>query len=135
MDHRDVAGHYRPVLQDIDTRRMVARFTVEDEHGEEVEHEVRLRFDVCDTCDGRGSHVNPSIDSHGLTAEDFDDDRDFAEDYRTGVYDVPCAQCHGERVVPVVDEEANAAALVALYEAREAEAWDDARSTVREREM
>ena len=133
MDHRDVAGHYRPVLANVDIKHMRATFTVEDEGGE-VEHTVRLTFAVCGTCEGRGSHVNPSIDAGGLTGEDFDDDPDFAEDYRSGRYDVPCAECHGERVVPVVDEQANAAELVALYQEREREAWADARATAHERE-
>jgi hypothetical protein len=41
MDYRD-AAHYRGVLTDVDSRRMVATF--EDETGEL--HEVRLRFEV-----------------------------------------------------------------------------------------
>jgi hypothetical protein len=43
--------------------------------------------------------VNPSIDSHGLSREDFDQDPDFEEDYFSGVYDVPCYVCSGARVV------------------------------------
>lgn len=57
-------------------------------------------YAVCPTCEGRGSHVNPSIDSHGLTAEDFAEDPDFEEAYFSGAYDVRCAECHGKRVVP-----------------------------------
>lgn len=61
---------------------------------------ARDAFAVCPTCEGRGSHVNPSIDSQGLSAEDFDEDPDFREDYFSGAYDVPCAECRGNRVVP-----------------------------------
>jgi DnaJ-class molecular chaperone len=63
--------------------------------------EVDVEYEVCPTCDGKGSHVNPSIDCCGLSAEDFYDDPDFAEDYHRGMYDQPCNQCHGKRVVPV----------------------------------
>ena len=50
---------------------------------------------ICDLCHGEGTHVNPAIDGHGLSREDFDDDPDFAESYMRGDYDVPCAQCGG----------------------------------------
>lgn len=54
---------------------------------------------VCPVCDGEGKTVNPSIDAHGLTDEDFREDPDFAEDYRSGIYDITCAACHGMRVL------------------------------------
>ena len=75
------------------------------ETGEGDEIEIPAKYEVCETCDGKGSHVNPSIDSHGLSREDFDEDPDFAEGYFEGRYDVPCNECHGNRVSPVVDEE------------------------------
>jgi hypothetical protein len=56
-------------------------------------------YEVCPRCRGEGKHVNPSIDSHGLSREDFDQDPDFEEDYFSGVYDVPCYVCSGARVV------------------------------------
>jgi len=65
--------------------------------------ELPAKFEVCDTCRGKGSHVNPSIDGNGLTAEDFAEDPDFREDYFSGVYDVACYQCKGLRVVAVID--------------------------------
>lgn len=135
MDFRDVAGHYRSVFENVDTRRLRATFTVMGEDGEEVAHDVRLKFEVCDTCEGKGVYVNPSIDAHGLTRDDFDADPDFEEDYVNHRFDVPCAICRGERLVPVIDEEANPKELVALVQAREQDAWDDARQETREREM
>jgi hypothetical protein len=54
---------------------------------------------VCPVCNGEGKTVNPNIDAHGLTADDFREDPDFAEDYRNGIYDIICAACHGNRVV------------------------------------
>jgi len=65
--------------------------------------ELATRFEVCDLCRGSGHVVNPGIDCGGLTQEDFDEDPDFAEDYLSGVYDQPCPQCHGNRVVPNVE--------------------------------
>lgn len=79
----------------------------EDDDGEMVEETVAFpaHYEVCGRCDGRGSHVNPAIDGHGLSREDFDEDPDFEEAYFGGVYDVTCYECKGLRVVPVVDEE------------------------------
>lgn len=60
---------------------------------------ARPKYRVCPTCEGTGTTVNPNVDAHGLTAEDFYDDPDFAEDYRSGIYDIPCNACRGLRVV------------------------------------
>ena len=62
---------------------------------------VPAKFEVCGQCQGNGTHVNPSIDGHGLTREDFDADPDFEEQYFSGVFDVRCYECKGERVVKV----------------------------------
>lgn len=64
-------------------------------------HDAEVKtWKLCPLCDGRGRHVNPSIDAQGLTADDFAEDPDFAEDYSRGTYDVTCRQCNGRRVVP-----------------------------------
>jgi hypothetical protein len=73
---------------------------VEDSDGNEIA--IPARYAVCSVCNGKGTHVNPSIDSNGLSSEDFED-RDFEEDYFSGIYDVPCNNCRGERVEPVAD--------------------------------
>ncbi|MCK5609891.1 hypothetical protein KAR91_48915 [Candidatus Pacearchaeota archaeon] len=72
-----------------------------------LNEEVKLpsKFEVCSVCKGKGTHVNPSIDSQGISAEEFYDDPDFAESYLNGRYDVQCYKCHGKRVVEVVDRE------------------------------
>lgn len=67
--------------------------------------DLPAKYEVCATCEGRGSHVNPHVDDCGISAEEFAEDPDFAEAYRTGLYDVPCYECDGKRVVPRVDEE------------------------------
>ncbi|MFI5222641.1 MAG: hypothetical protein ACHQX3_00100 [Nitrospirales bacterium] len=58
-------------------------------------------YGVCPTCDGKGKHVNPAIDSHGISPEEFDEDPGFREDYFSGLYDMRCVECGGNRVVPV----------------------------------
>lgn len=63
---------------------------------------VRFEYAVCPLCGGTGRHVNPAIDSQGLTSEDFAADPDFAADYMGGVYDVDCARCGGARVIPQI---------------------------------
>jgi hypothetical protein len=85
-------------------KRMV--FVVENGEGDEIE--IPAEYEVCGTCEGKGSHVNPSIDSHGLTREDFDEDPDFAESYMRGDYDQPCNECGGQRVAPRVADRATA---------------------------
>lgn len=59
------------------------------------------RWAICPTCEGNGTHVNPAIDGHGITAEEmYELGDDFREDYMRGVYDVSCEECKGMRVVP-----------------------------------
>jgi len=67
--------------------------------------DLPMKFVVCPTCRGKGSHVNPSIDAHGISAEEWD--RDWGEEeremYLSGGYDVPCYECDGRRVVPEIN--------------------------------
>lgn len=104
MDRRDTA-HRERWWKSIDKTRMVSLVTVWGEDGEgdyEEDIEAKIEFELCDLCNGKGTHVNPSIDSHGLSAEDFAADPDFEEMYFSGGHDVRCALCHGDRVVPVL---------------------------------
>lgn len=50
---------------------------------------------ICPVCQGEGKTVNPSIDAHGLTAEDFQEDPDFSEQYLAGSFDIRCRSCSG----------------------------------------
>ena len=95
-----------------------------EDAGLDPEQPVRVRFEVCPVCDGRGKHVNPSIDAHGLSREDFDEDPDFAESYFRGDYDTRCNLCGGEKVVPVPLD----AAIIAIAEQASQdryEAWSE----------
>lgn len=122
-DHRVIAAESSKWYESFDPRRMVAVMAGECDscpHEKDCSsdhcpvpdcdgywsEEVSVKYDVCPTCRGKGVHVNPSVDCNGITAEDFAEDPDFAEDYFRGVYDVPCAECGGARVVPVpIDDE------------------------------
>ena len=67
------------------------------------EVELPTIMEVCGTCSGKGTTVDPAIDGHGISPEEFADDPDFAESYFRGDYDVPCRTCAGRNVVPVAD--------------------------------
>jgi hypothetical protein len=67
---------------------------------DEIKLVVPAKNEVCSTCQGKGTHVNPSIDGSGLSREDFErEGPEFQEDYFRGVYDVTCYECKGHRVV------------------------------------
>lgn len=99
MDRRDRDHQW---YSRFDEARMV--LVIENDDGEEVE--IPAVYEVCGTCDGKGSHVNPAIDAHGISPEEFDEDPGFREDYFSGVYDQPCNECHGRRVSPIVAPDA-----------------------------
>lgn len=105
MDARDAENLYGTEYLKFDEKNMTLVYELYDEDEEEFEVEFPAKFEVCELCNGRGKHVNPSIDSHGLTYEDFDEDPDFRENYLSGMYDEPCYRCKGNRVEPVIDEE------------------------------
>jgi hypothetical protein len=65
---------------------------------------TKWHFIICTVCNGKGKHVNPSIDASGLTHEDFAEDPDFAEDYMSGMYDVGCTKCHSGKMVRITDD-------------------------------
>ncbi len=115
MDRRDYMDSDRWWDQISPDRRMVTlRFGFLDEGDNLVSldedlEEVRpvwfpIEWIVCSGCQGRGEYVNPSIDSHGLSQEDFDQDPDFRDDYRSGVYNVTCELCKGRAVMPELPE-------------------------------
>ena len=57
---------------------------------------------VCDLCSGRGFYVNPSIDEHGITREEFDSDPEFQENYQRGMFNVKCTKCKGRTTIPEI---------------------------------
>lgn len=121
MDHRDVVAGRGKWYDSLDEKRMIAKAELWDEDGDEFEAEVPFKWDVCQTCNGKGKHVNPSIDSHGISPEEFDQDPDFAESYHRGDYDVPCYECGGRRVVAMPDEDTDNGKLAVEKMQRQAE--------------
>ena len=109
MDHRDIMSNVKKWYRYLNQDKMVAivELSYYDEEDEFIEEEVEIPFiyEVCETCDGKGTHVNPSIDSHGITFDEWNDwDEDDREGYFSGRYDVTCYECNGLRVVPVPNE-------------------------------
>ena len=94
-------------------------------YGMDIEEELPMKWGVCHVCDGNGKHVNPSIDSGGISAEQFHDDPDFAESYMRGDYDQTCNACSGRTTVPVVDWDALDPAHRKAYEDQLQEEADD----------
>lgn len=103
MDSRDLAAVMSRWYRSFDERTMIAIH----EDGDGETHEIKCEYRVCGLCEGKGKHVNPAIDSHGISMSEFHDDPDFAEDYFGGLYDIPCNQCHGTRVEPWPVEESD----------------------------
>ena len=100
-DSRAQAGERETVFTDIDEKKMTATMRLDYEEPAEV----NFQWSVCPTCQGSGSHVNPSIDCDGIIESEFADDPEFREEYFSGTYDVTCYECQGKRVVPqLVDQ-------------------------------
>jgi hypothetical protein len=73
---------------------------------------VLIRFEVCPVCTGRGNYVNPAVDAHGITRDEMNDlGEEFFNDYRSGVYNIPCGLCEGLRVIPTPVNKAYTLAL------------------------
>lgn len=116
--------------------REAIKVTLANAAGEDVEHTLPTKFEVCDRCRGNGTHTNPAIDGNGITQSEMAElGPEFQEDYFSGVYDVPCEVCEGLRVVPVVDEEKCSPELLAAYKRdQEEQAYLD-RESAAERRM
>lgn len=107
MDHRDRVNIFGiPFdLGKFDINKMQFTFEWEDEEGDIHDITLPCKWEVCTTCRGRGSHVNPSIDSEGIT--DWSDwSFEDRETYMSGGYDVQCYECKGRTTSPIVDSEA-----------------------------
>lgn len=120
-DSRVRAGERRSPFQDVDECKRTATVILEDEDGNEEPVQVHVSRVVCQTCEGDGKHVNPSVDAGGLSQEDFDEDRDFRDEYMGGMYDVTCYECQGLRVTWELDEAATGKDLVRRFRKAERE--------------
>jgi hypothetical protein len=88
------------------------------EGDEEIMESVPFMFEVCSTCKGTGFYTNPNIDSNGITEDEFNEEWSFEEqqDYINGKYDMPCATCDGQCVIPVVDPNRGTQSQIDLVE-------------------
>lgn len=93
-------------------------FELTDEEGDEIQHVLPGKYEICPRCEGAGKHDHPAF-ANGFTGEELRDDPDFAEEYRIGRYDVPCEKCHGKRVIVVPAENLTADQKKALKEYHE----------------
>ena len=100
MDRRDLASRLKWWEYTNGRIAHMMAYGEEDEDGEPIFYPIPVVMIVCPTCDGRGAYVNPNIDRHGLSREDFDEDIDFAESYWNREYDVRCDHCMGSNVIP-----------------------------------
>jgi len=66
----------------------------------------KAKWIICGWCEGSGKTTNPSIDSHGISAEEFAEDPDFRNDYFAGRYDICCSECdgRGKKLFPATPE-------------------------------
>jgi len=91
------------MLVRIDENRMIAVHELIDDEGDEYCCAVPIRFEVCGTCRGKGSH---SLHIGAITADEWS--RDWCDEdrarYLSGGYDKQCGDCGGRRVQPVIDE-------------------------------
>lgn len=101
--------------------RTTFEWTEETDEGDCIVHEIPARWEICSRCEGDGTHVNPNVDGHGITAEEWDRDWDdeSREGYFRGDYDVPCHDCGGSGKVKVPDLDQIPGDLRERYEAHE----------------
>lgn len=90
----------------IDQNRMTMEVELIDDDGDEYTVKFPIVFKVCWRCEGKGSHVHPGVDGHGITESEWEQDWSFEEQeqYWSGGYDVQCEECHGANVLPAIDE-------------------------------
>lgn len=96
----------------------------QEKDGFVIDVDLPARFEVCTTCQGRGTHDHPSFRETGITSEEWrgpDWDDDSRQAYLDGVYDVPCSECAGARVVPILDRARCTHAQLVAFDAHEKE--------------
>jgi len=106
-----------------DMKHMTFTFEVNDgESDETTVHTLPAKFEVCPTCEGRGKHVNPSIDAGGISEDDEfwqdDHDEEGYSLYHNGFYDVTCYTCGGRNVVPTIDRDRANESTLAIWDGR-----------------
>lgn len=122
MDSRYVARNTRRWYSSIDQSRSKAVVSIDDldellesaddpetlladlqQHmDDDGEIWIPVKFGVCPLCEGKGTHVNPNVDSHGICSDEWNEmGFEGQEAYMSGTYDITCYECGGRNVVPV----------------------------------
>lgn len=128
-DHRVIAADiYKPQYNYKD---MTISLLLEDDDGLEETLVLQGRYAICDTCRGKGTHVNPAIDCDGFEPEGPDD----MEMYMSGVYDVPCNGCDGSGKILEPDADANKKEDLDRYYSWVRDQWEFANERAQERRM
>lgn len=99
-----------------------------------------FNFEVCSSCGGTGSYVDPNIDSNGITSEEFENDWSYEdrENYFSGMYNITCEECNGARVVPEIEFDyltQDEKKFVKLLDEIRNDAYEEARQDWKERQM
>lgn len=129
FDQRDIASNTQKWYESVDeTKGTICVKVINGEDPEEIQEQIdflkqerkmsqeaidmidedgfvefQMEYQVCPLCDGKGKHVNPSIDAHGITSDEWSEwSYEDREDYMSGVYDVVCYECGEKRVVPLI---------------------------------
>ena len=80
---------------------MREQVTVITEDGGEQVLNLPAKYEVCWRCSGKGAH---DCWEGGMTGDEMaEQGPDFFDDYMSGMYDRQCTECHGKRVLSVVD--------------------------------
>lgn len=87
--------------------------TLSDDEGDE-DLVVPAKWVICDDCRGEGVRA---LHGMAISAQEFNEDPDFAEAYFGGEYDTPCGACSGSGKLQVVDRDAVAPELLARVDA------------------
>jgi len=133
MDSREINHKW---YKSFDEKTMTITVEIHNSETDEPEElNIPAVYEVCELCDGKGTHVNPSIDRNGISGETFQEDPDFMESYLKGDYDVPCVSCGGKRVSPVPDYDSMKEELRKQVTDYVDDFYQDQRTQWKEREM
>ena len=127
MDRRDEMRTFGQLLPEgscFNKATMTLFVPLTDEEEVDELHEFHCGYEVCHTCGGRGTHVNPSIDAHGISTDEWANDwsHQDRENYFSGFYDVACYECGGNKVIPqIIIEQADKKSLQLLLDWQDSE--------------
>ena len=75
----------------------------EGDHGIDCVLVVPAKRAICGRCNGDGYHTNDAFNQGFTMTEWHEMGHDFQRDQMSGMYDVVCTECKGEKIVVVPD--------------------------------